>query len=159
MRKLFLVLTMVAFFTCMAAAQTTETSKSGSSTADKTSGTDAGQSSTSGAPATSGQTGDMTKGSATAKGEKTLKGCIVSEGGQNMLEEKGGQKIALAGQDVSAHAGHEVKLHGTYESGGAASDMSKTSTGTGAAGAGKTFNVTKVDMVSENCPGAKAKTK
>lgn len=78
-------------------------------------------------------------------GEHKLKGCVQSEGGQYSLETKKGKTIALAGQNVSAHVGHEVSLKGTWESG-----MSATSTGnTGSSG--KTFNVTEVKMISDTC--------
>ena len=80
-------------------------------------------------------------------GERKLKGCVQSEGGQYMLETKKGKTVALAGQDVSAHVGHEVSVKGTWENG-----MSATSSGnTGPSG--KTFNVTQVKMVSETCSG------
>lgn len=92
------------------------------------------------------------------KGEKKLKGCIRSEGGNYMLEEKGGKTVTLAGADVSAHAGHEVTVHGSWENGGA---MSESSSGSGMSkgSSGKTFNVTSVDMVSESCSmGKKSKS-
>src|SRR6478609_7263394 len=80
-------------------------------------------------------------------GEHKLKGCVQSQGGQYALETKKGKTIALAGQDVSAHVGHEVSVKGTWENG-----MSATSAGnTGASG--KTFNVTEVKMVSDTCGG------
>lgn len=80
-------------------------------------------------------------------GERRLKGCVQSQGGQYALETKKGKTIALAGQDVSAHVGHEVSVKGTWENG-----MSATSSGnTGASG--KTFNVTEVKMISETCGG------
>jgi hypothetical protein len=72
------------------------------------------------------------------KGEKKLKGCVQSQAGQYVLETKKGKAIALAGQDVSAHVGHEVAVKGTWESGNA-SGMSSTSTGSGTnSGAGST---------------------
>src|SRR5437870_1782566 len=61
-----------------------------------------------------------------SKGEKKLKGCVQSQGGQYVLETKKGKAVALAGQDVSAHVGHEVAVKGTWESGNA-SGMSSTS--------------------------------
>ena len=77
--------------------------------------------------------------------EKKLKGCVQSQGGQYVLEIKKGKAVALAGQDVSAHVGHEVALKGTWESG------ASSAASTGTAGSEKTFNVTKVDMISETC--------
>ncbi len=64
-----------------------------------------------------------------------------------MLETKKGKTVALAGQDVSAHVGHEVSVKGTWESG-----MSATSSGNAGA-SGKTFNVTEVKMISDTCGG------
>lgn len=80
-------------------------------------------------------------------GEHKLKGCVQSQGGQYMLETKKGKTVALAGQDVSAHVGHEVSLKGTWENG-----MSATSSGSTGASS-KTFNVTEVKMVSDTCSG------
>ena len=36
------------------------------------------------------------------KGEKKLKGCIQSQGGSYVLQEKSGKIVALAGADLSA---------------------------------------------------------
>jgi hypothetical protein len=80
-------------------------------------------------------------------GEHKLKGCVQSQGGQYLLETKKGKTVALTGQDVSAHAGHEVAVKGTWESG-----MSATSSSTSGA-SGKTFNVTEVKMISDTCGG------
>jgi hypothetical protein len=81
-------------------------------------------------------------------GEHKLKGCVQSQGGQYVLETKKGKAVALAGQDVSAHVGHEVAVKGTWESG-----MSATSSGNTGTSSGKTFNVTEVKMVSDTCGG------
>lgn len=93
-------------------------------------------------------TGNMNN---STKGEKKLKGCVQSQGGQTMLETKKGKDIALTGQDLSAHNGHEVEVKGTWETAGGAG-MSQSSTGTSASGE-KTFNVTDVKMISETCSG------
>src|ERR1700681_2224182 len=51
-------------------------------------------------------------------GEKRLKGCLVSEGGKYMLQEKRGKEIALAGsQEMGSHVGHTVMAHGTFTNG------------------------------------------
>jgi hypothetical protein len=83
------------------------------------------------------------------KSEKKLKGCVQSEGGQYVLQTKKGN-VNLTGQDVSAHAGHEVAVKGTWESGGG-SNSSAASTGS----SGKTFNVASVDMISDSYNGKK----
>jgi Protein of unknown function (DUF5818) len=80
-------------------------------------------------------------------GEHKLKGCVQSQGGQYALETKKGKTVALAGQDVSAHVGHEVSVKGTWESGMSAASSSNTGS------SGKTFNVTEVKMVSDTCKG------
>ncbi len=78
-------------------------------------------------------------------GEKKLKGCVQSQGGQYVLETKKGKTVALAGQDMSAHVGHEVAVKGTWESG------TSSAASTGASGSEKTFNVTKVEHISDTC--------
>src|SRR5581483_1882941 len=100
----------------------------------------------------------MSSDKGSMKGEKKMKRCIRSEGGNYMLEEKGGKTVPLAGADVSAHAGQEVMVHGTWENGGGA--MSESSGGSGMSkSSGKTFNVTSVDMVSDSCSmGKKSKS-
>jgi hypothetical protein len=90
-----------------------------------------------------------------AKGEKKVKGCIKSEGGQSVLEEKSGKTVNLTGSDVSAHNGHEVTVHGTWE--GGASAAASSSSGAATAKAGKTFYVTSMDMISDSCTGGKTK--
>ena len=104
-------------------------------------------------PGSTGTMGSQTDQNAPSqkpeKSEKKLKGCVQSEGGQYMLQTKKGN-IALTGRDVSAHAGHEVAVKGTWESGGG-SNSSAASSGS----SGKTFNVASVDMISESCSGKK----
>lgn len=95
--------------------------------------------------------GSMAGEKASKGGEKTLKGCIKSEGGQTVLEEKKGKEVNLTGSDLSAHAGHEVKVHGMWEKGGSSSAASS-----GGSSSGKTFNVTSVDMVSDTCSMGKS---
>jgi len=88
------------------------------------------------------------------KGEKKLKGCVQSQGGQYVLETKKGKTVALTGQDVSAHVGHEVSVKGTWESGASAgAGVSSSSSSGSAAGSEKTFNVASVDMISDTCGG------
>ena len=84
------------------------------------------------------------------KSEHKMKGCVQSQGGQYMLETKKGKMIALSGQDVSAHVGHEVSVKGTWENGGSSS-ASPASSSSGSMASGKTFNVTSVDMISDTC--------
>jgi hypothetical protein len=93
-------------------------------------------------------TANSTNQQSAEKGEKKLKGCVQAQGSQAMLETKKGKEIALTGQDVSAHNGHEVEVKGSWESGGTAG----TPTAAGASGE-KTFNVTDVKMISDTCKG------
>ena len=162
MNKMLLsIVTALAFFVAVAVAQSTSQSDTSGAQGTQSSSPAASQGST-GSSASQGSTsssGSMSQGSmgnekSEAKGEKKLKGCIKSEGGQSVLEEKGGKTVNLSGSDVSAHNGHEVTVHGTWESGASAS---ASSTGGAGAKAGKTFNVTSVDMISESCSGGKTK--
>jgi len=128
-----------------------------------TSTPDASQGSTSGATAGSTQgtmSGDKSSDSGMKssdsnmnmkgeKGDKKMKGCIQSQGGQYMLQTKHGKDVMLTGQDVSAHVGHEVTVHGMW-AGSGNSGMSNTSSASGSA-SGKSFSVTGVDMISETC--------
>lgn len=116
-----------------------------------------------GAGNTSGSMGGMKndngmKNESGMKGEKKLKGCIQSSGGQYMLEEKKGKMVSLSSsQDLSAHVGHMVAVHGTW-AGSGSSDMSSTSSSSGsAAGSAHTFNVSSIDMISDSCNGSKGK--
>ncbi len=86
--------------------------------------------------------------------EKQLRGCVQSQGGQYVLESKKGKSVALTGQDVAAHVGHEVSLKGTWESGSTGTGVS---TASGSASE-KTFNVTSVEMISETCGGKSSTT-
>lgn len=86
-----------------------------------------------------------------SKGEKKLKGCIQSQNGQYVLETKKGS-VLLAGQDVSAHVGHEVTLKGTWENSSSPSNSSPTASSSGSESWSKgAFNVTDVKMESDTC--------
>src|SRR5260370_39846590 len=63
----------------------------------------------------------------TDKADKKLRGCVQSQGGRYVLESKKGKAIALTGQDVSAHVGHEVSPKGTSESSSAGTGVSTAS--------------------------------
>jgi len=95
------------------------------------------------------------------KGEKKLKGCIASEGGKYVLQDKHGKDVALGGsQDFASHVGHTVTVHGTFGNGSdASSAASATSSNSGMSAAGDQFIVSKVDMVSETCGAGKSKDK
>lgn len=96
---------------------------------------------------TSNQNGNM--GNESGKSEKKMKGCVMTQGSQAMLETKKGKEIALTGQDVSAHNGHEVEVKGNWASGSMAQSSAGSSSGE------KTFNVTDVKMISDTCKNSK----
>ena len=102
-------------------------------------------------PQSGSQTGNSgTMGNDSSKGgEKKLKGCVQATGSQATLETKKGKEVALTGQDVSAHNGHEVEVKGMWANG----SMSQSSAGSSSSGE-KTFNVTDVKMISETCKGS-----
>jgi hypothetical protein len=94
-----------------------------------------------------------------AKAEKKLRGCVQSQNGQYVLQTKSGKDIPLTGQDVSAHVGHEVALHGSWAgSTSGSSDSMSGSANSGsssgmAGGQANAFNVTSVDHISDTCGG------
>jgi hypothetical protein len=175
MKKAMVAMTMMFALGCFA-----QTSGGGSSSGSMGAGGSAQTGSSSGSMS-SGQSGSMDSGSMNSgsmkhgmKGDKTLKGCIQSQNGGFVLEEKGGKMAMLSGQDLSAHVGHMVKVHGMWEKGSmsSGSSMNSSSSNTGStdnSGAsanqgamsnsgmgkmdhsGKSFMVENVDMVSDQC--------
>jgi hypothetical protein len=96
------------------------------------------------------------------KGEKKLKGCIQSEGGKYILQDKHGKDVALSGsQDFASHVGHTVTVRGTFSSGSdASSAAAATSSNSGMSpSGGQQFVVSKLDLVSESCSAEKGKNK
>lgn len=98
-------------------------------------------------------------------GEQVLQGCVSLQGGRYVLQRSRGETVTPAGdQDLSAHVGHTVALHGNFASAdseaGRPPNSSATSSGSSEPSSPK-FVVTKIDMVSEACnidkrnPGAK----
>jgi hypothetical protein len=77
--------------------------------------------------------------------EKKLKGCLLSEGGKYVLQERRGRSIALAGsQELGSHVGHTVMARGTFLTG----DVNNHSSSTASR---QIFAVSKLDMVSDSC--------
>jgi len=76
------------------------------------------------------------------KGEKTIKGCIAGTSGSFTLQQDKGKKSVnlQSSQDLSAHVGHEVKLHGRWENGASSASASPSGsasdTGSAASSAG-----------------------
>jgi hypothetical protein len=157
MKKVSLsIVTAFVFFLAMAVAQNTTQGAAGSAGTEQSS-----PSMSQGTSGSQGGSGGMQGSSSSMKhkgmkGEKTLKGCVRSEGGQYMLEEKSGKMVNLTGSDVSAHVGHEVRVEGMWEKGSPES-ASAASSGAGMS-ANHMFNVTNVSMVSDTCTmGKKSK--
>jgi hypothetical protein len=166
--KKFALFTMVAFGLCASAAvaQAGGPGGAGSSTgAQGTQGSSPSMNQTSpGQPAGTQMPGTGTNNSGmdqngapnttnntSEKHEKKLKGCVQSQGGQYSLEMKHGKTVALTGQDVSAHVGHEVAVKGSYENGPSGNMSATSSSNSGASSGEKTFNVASVDMISDTC--------
>ena len=127
------------------ATQGSSSSQGSSTSTGSSSSTMGSQGSSSSSQDTTGTHGSMGQGS-TMKGEKAhkVKGCIRSEGGKLVLEDAHGKTFALnSTEDLSAHVGHEVIVHGTEAAGAGAA--------TSTAGAEKEITVSKVDMVSDTC--------
>jgi hypothetical protein len=112
----------------------------------------------------SGSMGQSSSSTASTKGEKKLKGCIESQGGQYVLREKGGKEVKLSGSaDLASHVGHQVAVHGTYggSTSGAASNSgadkmpsssgSTTANPSSSASGEQEFMVTKIDHESDTC--------
>ena len=166
MKKLSLsIVTALVFFVATAMAQTTPATDPQGTT--PTTASPSNQTSTPEAQAPAAQPGTSTSSStsmkAEPKGEKKLKGCIESENGKFVLENKHGKEITLTGQDLSAHVGHQVVVHGAFQSGVAASASGENAGTAASAGststsstdmkakAGQEFSVTSVDMVASTC--------
>src|SRR5207248_9681257 len=99
----------------------------GSTTTGQSSSSDQGQASSGQASGSSdsGQNSGMSNSG--KKDEKTLKGCIESQGGQYILQEKHGKTAMLSGQDLSSYAGKEVKVRGSWQSGSSGMSSSSSS--------------------------------
>ena len=93
------------------------------------------------------------------KGEKKLKGCLRSEGGKFVLEEKHGKRVDLTStEDLSSHVNHTVTVHGSYaENTAGVTGESSTAASSGASPSGSTsgeqFSVSKIDNMSDTCKG------
>ncbi len=82
--------------------------------------------------------------------EKTVTGCIHKDGDNIWLKTRTKSYHLMSKDDLSAHDGHEVKVTGTASKGPAPGDSS-----------GKQVHhleVSKVDMVSEQCSMGTKKT-
>jgi hypothetical protein len=169
MKKMLMTMALSLAFTCFGFAQ-------GLGSGQTASGSNQAQAAGTPSSTTPSQSGSMSDqnsamNSSNQMGEKTLKGCIESENGGYTLEQKSGKEVTLAGsEDFSKHVGHEVKVHGTWSSASNSSASSTSSNPSSSASSsatspsgssassensGKTFNVDKLDMVSEQCSNKK----
>ena len=101
--------------------------------------------------------------SSLSKGERKITGCIRSENGKYVVENKLNRKVWLSGpEDFAPHAGHTAILYGTYLNGfvpanGGRADQKK-SLEPSANRQESNFQVTKGQMVSDTCAIKKMKT-
>lgn len=145
--------------------QSTNPTTGTSSTSSATGSGQYGGSSSQSSPS-AGSMGQSSSDQSSAKGEKKLKGCIESQGGQYVLREKNGNEVQLTGSsDFASHVGHQVTVHGTYSGGsaGAASSSNEKmpsasgsptanpSSSSSASGSGQQFMVSKIDHESSTC--------
>src|SRR6476660_7966324 len=113
MKKLMLSMCFTsAFFVTAAVAQTTPGGSQGTQQSSPGMSQPSQQQPGMGQPSDNSQSGQMGQSQSGAnnqndKGEKKLKGCVQSQGGQFILETKKNKTVSLTGQDVSAHVGHE----------------------------------------------------
>jgi len=135
MKKLFLVLFTILLSTAFVVAQTSGSagasgSQSPTSAQQPSSMPNSDQTSASQA---SSQTGASNTAN-NEKGNKTIEGCIVRESTEYYLQPKHGKMEKLSStEDLSAHVGHQVKVHGT-ESKASENTASTSGTGTSATG-------------------------
>lgn len=135
MRQLFLLISVLLLGLSWAVAQDSTspaTSSSQPSAAQNSDSMGSGQSSRTG-----------------ADGQVTVEGCLSGSSGNFTLTDKNGTAYQLTGDTakLSEHVGHEVKIMGTTGSATGA----ESSTGTAAAGAGQTLQVSSVKHVSKTC--------
>jgi hypothetical protein len=156
MKKFGFVLFTILLCTAFAVAQAT-----GSAGA----GTASGQSSTSGSTV-SDQTGASSRTGATDANQtstatndkgKTIEGCIVKESTEYYLQPKHGKLERLSStEDLSAHVGHQVKVHGreSKDTGGSSAGASTTSSTSGSTAGGVSGQATASGTTSNPTSGA-----
>jgi hypothetical protein len=119
------------------------------------------QNSTSSPPSSappSAQTSSQSSTGASA-GEQTIDGCIVRIASTYYIQPANGSPTKLSGSsDVASHTGEHVVVHGSQQSSGAANTGANPGSSSAAGGqpsgssGEQTFNVTRLDTVSTNCP-------
>ena len=109
----------------------------------------------------SAQTSSQSSTGASA-GEQTIDGCIVRVASTYYIQPANGSPTKLSGSsDVASHTGEHVVVHGSQQSGGAPNAGNANPGAPSAAGGQpsgssgeQTFNVTRLDTVSTNCPAS-----
>src|ERR1700686_1644301 len=93
-----------------------------------------------------------------AIGEKRLKGCLISEGGKYVLQDRKGKEVALAGSaELGSHIGHMVTVRGTFANGDANRRTSAPYSAATYSAASGTFMVSKPHPISDPCGSDKNK--
>lgn len=133
MKKPLAILTALFALTFLSAAQT------GSSSSGSQGGSDQGSTS---------MHSEHHKG-----GGNTLTGCLQGSQGAYTLKHGSKEVPVTSSEDLSAHVGHQVKLHGSWASAGSSDSATPSSTGEKGS-KDRTFNATSVDHVSDTCSGS-----
>jgi hypothetical protein len=118
----------------------------------------------------------MSQSGTSTTNQSSLEGCIVKHETDYFLQPDNGQAVKLnSSQELSQHVGHHVRVEGNVNNGlnsnatgteANSSSASNGSYGSNSASTGKvengnsspsgtqyqTFDVTRVDMISESCP-------
>lgn len=85
-------------------------------------------------------------------GQRTIKGCLVSAGGQFMLQERRGRETPVAGSsELGSHVGHTVMAHGLLTN----AVINKPANGNAGAASGHVLLVSKLDVISDTCGNEK----
>jgi hypothetical protein len=93
-----------------------------------------------------------------AVSEKKLKGCLISQGGKYVLQDKRGKDVALAGStELGSHIGHMVTVRGTFANEDANRRTSAPYSAATYSAASGTFMVSKLDPISDTCGSDKNK--
>ena len=109
-------------------------------------------------PSSAPQSAQGTSQAGTSAGEQTIDGCIIKKATTFYIQPSSGSPQKLSeSSDVASNEGHHVVVHGSQQSGSAANagntNPSSAAGGQASGSSGEqTFNVTRVDSISSNCP-------
>ncbi|HZS26969.1 MAG TPA: hypothetical protein VFB76_07040 [Candidatus Angelobacter sp.] len=168
MKKGYLITAILLLSSVWLMAQSTPSSSQQPSTPSTTD--QSSPSTTSPSQSTSTTQTTTTDTTQTSSNGSSIEGCLSGSAGSYTLTDTTGKTWQLAGDTskLTEHVGHDVRLTGSENNGGAAgsssgasgSSASSTGAGAGSSGAGasgsqSTFNVQKVKMISSTCPTGK----